>query len=58
VGRNTEAHPKSLDGDAILVAQAIGQKDFVDQKGHFSLHEYQHTDLSQKFKIINQLEIN
>jgi hypothetical protein len=30
----------------------------VDQKGHFSLHEYQHTDLSQKFKIINQLEIN
>ncbi|VXD23108.1 PIN domain-containing protein [Planktothrix serta PCC 8927] len=25
------SHPKSLDGDAILVAQAIGQKDFFEQ---------------------------
>ena len=25
------SHPKSLDGDAILLAQAIGQKDFFEK---------------------------
>jgi len=39
-----------------IIDKTDGIASSVDQKGHFNLHEFQHTDLSQKFEIITPLE--